>query len=174
MPPKTTPLSVRLSEEDSDFLTSLQINDAVTPSDKIRAIISQARLIEKGTKEYQDSLSFIKNILNPTYRQILDWEREQNKRSELISKFTDWVSEILAYYITSISKESRKPAKNIMDEIEVGLATRILSLGESILRMSITENSSCYNPKVLTDRLGPILELNEVIQMYRKSKGEKQ
>ena len=61
-----------------------------------------------------------------------------------------------------------------MEEIEAGIATRIFSLGESILRMSITENSSCYNPKVLIERIDPILELTEIIKMYRKTKGEAQ
>ncbi len=174
MPPKSTQLSVRLSEEDSDFLASLKINDAATPSDKIRAIISQARLLEKGTREFQDSLSVLKNIINPTHRRILDLERENKMRSELVAKFTDWVSESLAYFITALPVENKKAGKNNLEEFEAGLAVRILALTESILRMSITENSSCYNSKVLTSRIEPVLELNEVIQLYRKSKGEKQ
>lgn len=172
MPSKTIPLSVRLSEEDSDFLTSLKIDEAATPSDKIRAIISQARLLEKGTKKYQDSLSLLKNIVNPTERRLLHLEREFNLRSELTSKFSDWASESLAFFITSIPAEDNKVSKDTLEALEAGLVQRILALMESVLRMSITETSPCYNPKVLSGRLAPVLELFNVIQLYKKSKGE--
>ncbi len=37
----TTPLSVRLSEDDTSFLSKLEIDGAVTASDKIRGLIRQ-------------------------------------------------------------------------------------------------------------------------------------
>ena len=61
MPPKTITLSVRLSQEDSDYLASLKINNATTPSDKLRAIIAQSKELQFGDKDYGKSLALLKN-----------------------------------------------------------------------------------------------------------------
>ena len=43
MSSKTVPLSVRISHDDAEYIAGLKIDDALTPSDKVRAIIRDAR-----------------------------------------------------------------------------------------------------------------------------------
>ena len=43
------PVSVRITQEDADFIAELKIEGANTPSEKIRELLKQARLAKKPT-----------------------------------------------------------------------------------------------------------------------------
>ena len=44
MSSKSTPLSFRVSDEDAEFLAGLQLPGAVTPSEKLRVLVTRARM----------------------------------------------------------------------------------------------------------------------------------
>ncbi len=173
MSQKTIPISVRLSEEDADFLASLKLDGASTPSDKLRAIISQARMVEKGGREYGESLNLLRNLVVPTRHRLLENERKHNLHSELIAKFTDWSSEAMAYFITSLPNDKKPLPKEALIEIEEGVVKRVIALIENILRLGITDHAPCYNPKVISSKFDTILELTKLVNLYRQSIKEK-
>ena len=57
------PISVRISQEDADFIASLQIQGANTPSDKIRELLRQARTLHTQGQDYESSLSLAEQPL---------------------------------------------------------------------------------------------------------------
>ena len=46
------PVSVRITQEDADFIAELKIEGANTPSEKIRELLKQARLAHTQTRDY--------------------------------------------------------------------------------------------------------------------------
>ena len=50
---KTVPISVRVSNEDAEFIATLQIDNAVTPSDKVRSLIKEAKQKKERVVSYE-------------------------------------------------------------------------------------------------------------------------
>ena len=171
MASKSVTLSVRLSEPEADFITSLNITEAKTPSDKLRAIIQQAKLMQESTSDFHESLNLLKNLTEPTIRHLLENERKTNLHSDLISKYSSWVIESLAYFITALAEnEGSSHNKEKLLQIELGLITRIKKFFEDFLRLGVTASAPCYEPKIVRENLNTILELTNIIQDQLKIK----
>lgn len=173
MSSKTVTMSVRITSDDAEFISSLNINDATTPSDKIRAIISQYKDMVHGTKDYGKGIKLMKNLVQEPNEILLAGGRKLNLHSDLPGKFSDWVTEALAFYVTSVPAESGKVTDEVLHAVEEGIAKRIFSLMEYILRMGITEKSPTYNSAIVKENINDVLELAKVIQLYRETKKEK-
>lgn len=166
MPNKTVPLSVRMTPEDAEFVARLNVDDAHTPSDKLRAIIADARRRKLGTEDYPGSLKLIQDLLSPTLRIIRASENNQHVHSELISRLGEWLPECMAYLIASNGPDHEVELERLK-EIERDLAQRVFVLMQSILQMAITRHSPMYEPDVAHEGVLPVLELAEVILQKR-------
>ena len=62
---KTVSISARISHEDAEFLSSLTIEGATTPSDKLRALLADARQRHAGLQDYSSNLSHSNAQLGP-------------------------------------------------------------------------------------------------------------
>ena len=51
------PISVRISQEDADFIANLQVEGANTPSEKIRELLKQARQSYTQPQDYGTALA---------------------------------------------------------------------------------------------------------------------
>src|SRR5436190_553447 len=89
-------LSVRVPSEDIVWLSSLEIADAVTPSDKLRALIAQMRKQHQGTMEYSACVAWMRDLLGPFVVAIRDVEHRQRMHSEAINAVVEWVPQIAA------------------------------------------------------------------------------
>lgn len=167
---KSVTMSFRLSEEESDFIASQNIDGAKTPSDKLRGIIARAIQIEKGTKDYMEAFALLQNLSSDSQRRLLDKERKLNLRSELTTKITGWIIETFAYYLSY--QETGKSDKDDLLEMENALSDRLFNLFESVLRFGITSSCPCYNPKTVADRMDIVLELTEIIKNKNLTGGE--
>ena len=162
MPRKTVPISTRLSQEDAEFIASLTVNGASTPSEKLRTIIADARQRKEGTEDFPGSLRVAEDLLAPTMRIIRSSEHDAGMHSELVSRLGEWLPECLAYFI-ACNGASRDLDNDALVEIESGLADRVIVLMQSVLQMAITRTSPCYDPTVIRDRVQPVLDLADII-----------
>lgn len=162
MPTKTVPISVRLTPNDAEFIAQMNVEGASTPSDKLRAIIVDARRRKLGTQDYSSSLKLTQDMAAPTLRIIRASEHTHRLHSELISRLGDWLPECLAYLIASNGADTELDEKHLED-IEQGLAQRVFVLMQSVLQMAVTKRGPVYNPEVVHDGVQPVLDLAEVI-----------
>src|SRR5690349_1585853 len=58
-------LSARIPSEDIEWLASLDIQGAVSPSDKLRGLIAQMRRQHEGKLDYARSLSWLRDLVSP-------------------------------------------------------------------------------------------------------------
>lgn len=159
---KSVNMSVRLSPDDAEFLAGLEIDNASTPSDKLRALIVEAKERRQGTEDYAGALQLAQGLLAPTLRTLRTSEHAEGVHSELVSRFAEWLPECLAFLIAAQGGE-KAFGREQLTEIERGLADRAFFLMQSVLQMGVTGSSPCYDPAVVSHRLKPVLDLARII-----------
>lgn len=158
---RTVPLSARVSEADADFIASLEIDGAKTPSDKLRAIIAEARQRQRGHQDYAGALAMMGDLLAPAMRRVRQAEHQEGIHSELLSRVGEWLPEAMAYLVAE--GPSAANATEGLSELERGMADRVFTLMESMLQMGVTRRCPCYDQAVVSQRLEPVLDLARVI-----------
>ncbi len=166
MPQKTKQVGVRLTDQEAEFIAQLRIENAATPSDKLRAIIDDAMRRKLGTEDYDGSLKLVIDLLAPTTRIVRGSENKHHMHSELVSRMSDWVPECMAYLIASNGAETELDEQQLR-EIEASLADRVFVLIQSVLQLAITRRAPLYDPSVVQDSVEPVLELADVITRLR-------
>lgn len=169
---KTVPFSVRVPYEDAEFIAGLDVNGAKSPSDKLRAIITQARLRERGEQDYSTVLSFFDEQVAPVAQSIRKGELECNKHSELLALVYERVPELLAFLVSyPAEKEFFDLAE--LEGLERGIANRVFRLLEGVMRLAVSPSSTpCYDPDVLSDRIDPLIDLAQIILSSRDRQKE--
>jgi len=171
---KTVPMSVRISEADADFLSMLQIKGATTPSEKLRAIIAEARQRHSGERSYGEALALLEDIEAPALRRLRDAERVSGLHSELVLQLANWLPDAMAFLLANLPQDGEADsAAQQLRELEDGLADRVFAFIEQVLRQGVTRRAPCYDPSAIRRRIEPAIELSEVIQSsMEKGKGD--
>lgn len=164
MPSKTVPISVRIAHEDAEFLSQLKVPGAKTPSDKLRAILADARRRSAQKKDYRGTFQLLQEILGPMVEQIRQAELTHGIHSELVTRTLDWLPDAVAFVVAGVADGDTAPNGEQLRELEQGLGDRVFRLMESILHMGITESCPCYDGRTVRKRIDPILQLSQVIQ----------
>jgi len=171
MPTKTVPLSVRVPLEDAEFIAGLQINGATTPSDKLRAIIDQARQRQIGGEDFDSFLSYFSEQMAPVTRKIRLGEHGGQKHSELLSIVCEKLPDLFAYMANfSAQRETLDPES--LKELEGQAADRLFRLLEAVLRLAVTSRAPCYDPSAISDRIAPLLDLVKVVSLVSEKHRE--
>lgn len=167
MSSKQVTISARIAHEDAEFISRLNLDEARTPSDKLRAIIAEARLRSSRDQDYSGSLQTIQELIQPVLRKIRKTEVENRIHSELLIRSAEWIPDAVAFLVSSISKIDEQNVNEQMLQLEQGVAERLVRLMESVLQLAITEHCACYDPEVIRRNVSPVLELCRII-MARK------
>ena len=167
MASKMVQIGVRIPQEHADFIASLEIEGAKTPSDKLRAIIAQAHRRESGSHDYQASLVSVAELLTPVRNRIRESEMMLEQHSELVGRTLDWLSEMLAFCVASRQALAKADTPENLERFEAQLADRLFRQIESTLQLGVTERSPCYNPKIIAKKVTPVLDLASIIASTR-------
>ena len=162
MPPKSVPLSVRITPDDAEFLARLRVDDATTPSEKLRALVRAERRRREGYRDYDRVLGITRETLAPTLERIQSAENTERIHSELVHTVAEGLPDLMAFLLTAMAdvEEDRRG----LEDMEIQLADRTFRLMENVLRLGVTQTVRGYDPSVVADRLGPILEIADVIR----------
>ncbi len=163
MPTKTTPFSVRLSEEDAQFIANLNIKGATTPSEKIRTLIQQAREndFKKRHQNYEDYMERLHHWLSPIVVKYRAMELKKEHHSELVELFIEWVTEAMAFML-SVNEQKKWD----LEMLEKQLSDRVFLLLEKILRLGVTGQAPCYDRAIIQNNIQPLMELIQIIQRH--------
>jgi hypothetical protein len=144
-------------------LAGLDVESASTPSDKLRALIVEAKQRRHGTEDYAGALKLAEDLLAPTLRALRTSEHAHGLHSQLLSRFAEWLPECVAFLIAAKAGQTDFSAEELT-EIERGLADRAFLLMQSVLQMGVTGSRPCYDPAVVSRRLKPVLDLAKIIK----------
>ena len=158
---KTVPISIRVSSEDAEFIANLRIDNAVTPSDKIRSIIREAREQKARIINYEGCLKIARETLKDLIQKVKTTELQEKQHSELVNIFNDWIAESFAY--VAAAKNESEEGKIELKQLEESISERVFRLFEVVARMGVTSKAPCYNKELITSGFAPILELIQII-----------
>jgi hypothetical protein len=170
MTAKSIPLSVRVSEDDAEFLAVLEMPGAVTPSEKLRGLIEQARARHAEGRTYESSLALVRELLEPVAQTLRAREMASRQRSELIADTLYWLPDLLAYLMTGPATRGNKTDARDLIEFESGVAQRIFHFIEAVLRLGVTSKAPCYQPELVSQGLAGSLELAQLILTHRRER----
>lgn len=170
MPSKQVTISARISHEDAEFLSQIEINGAKTPSDKLRAIISESRRRHSQVFDYAGSLQMVQEMILPIIQNIRKKEVDNQIHSEVITRLAEWMPDALAFLISSIPQTQSNDDPQLLYHLEQGLVERLLRLMASFLQLTITGICPCYQPDAIQKRITPILDLCDIIASRQHDK----
>jgi hypothetical protein len=173
MAAKTVTISARIPREDAEFISQLQVNGATTPSDKLRAIINEARQRQLGKQDYRGCMTMVQDMVAPVSTHTREQEHIRHVHSELVTRVLDWLPDTMAFMVASVNSQDNESDADGLNELEDGIADRVFRLMESVLQMGVTQRCPCYNRQAIQERVGPILDLMRVIEMAHQPVEEK-
>jgi hypothetical protein len=169
MPSKSITISARISHEDAEFLSRLEINGAATPSDKLRALIAEARKRKEQPRDYGGCLAMVQEWVAPVVTQVRQAELEEKVHSELLTRTFEWLPEMVAYLLAAPPAQGGKWPADQLAEYEQGLADRLFRLITALLQLGVTMQCPCYRPDAVARRIAPVLDLTDVIAKQKRS-----
>lgn len=165
---KTIPLSVRISQDDASFLAKVSLPGAVTPSEKVRALIAQARERQQSEKNPADAASLLSSLFEARRAEIHRLEEKAAAHSELITQLGIWLPRFLALFMST--PLSREPAAlDALRRLERGVVREVMTLMEGTLRLAVTREEPCYDPQVISSQIGVVKELIDLVHASRLS-----
>jgi hypothetical protein len=157
-----TPLSVRLSEDDSAFLAQLELEGAVTSSDKVRGLIRLARLRHQRPETFAGALTASHEALAPALRGVREAEQTTDRRSGVVIGLLTAVEEFLALSL-STPAEMAAADEEAMLRHEARLVDCAARMTEQMLRWAVTPGAPAYDPGVVARRLQALNDLMTLI-----------
>ena len=163
-------LSARIPVEDIEWLASLEIQGAISPSDKLRALIAQMRRQYAGTLDYEASLSWLRDLVAPFVTAIRAFEHQNRMHSEVLTLTAEWLPQIMATLLSerTLAKDDRERAIAV-EEIVVQRCFQLLT---SLMRLAVTRDTACYSPAVIDRHVSTVLELAGIVAQARKTREE--
>lgn len=168
------PLSVRMTPEEMAMLSELHLEDAVTPSDKIRRLVKWAHRHQKSRSSYAEALGVAEDRLAPTVRRLRQHEAEQHVHSDLLVQLLSWLPDMFALAGTALQTDAaREDGAKAALTFEDDAAERIFTLLLGVLKMGLTPAAHCYESSHLTNRLPAVLQLCRLLDETRYVTGRK-
>lgn len=158
---KKVQIGARVSKEDADFLNLLKINGATTPSDKLRAIIEEARLRREYSNDFSGSFKMIQEQTAPITERVKQYEYEMNIHSALLTRLLEWLPEFYAYSLSCLS--DTPPSKDELVDFEKGAVDRVVRLFESLLHVELSTQENSYQSDVLQKHIPHLSNLIHIV-----------
>lgn len=169
---KTTPLSVRVSDEDARFLAGLSLDEATTPSEKLRALLSSQRRLHEGARSPADAAETIEDLLRPSLRRVRRAEAEHGVHSEAVQRIFDRLPVLAGLALSGPQGGTDTPDVASLESFEGQLLEHAAALCEAIMNMALTSNPRAFRPEAAKERIKPLIELAHLAGMSQKqSKG---
>lgn len=162
MAPLNTPLSVRLSEEDTSFLAKLELDGAVTASDKIRGLIRQARQRAEPIESFPAALVVSHEQLAAAVRAVRIIEQDLNRHSDVVVGLMTAAEEFLALALTARRPGSTVTADDLVRH-EARLVDCAARMTDQLLRWAVTPTAPAYDPAVISRRLAELADLMKLV-----------
>jgi hypothetical protein len=145
-------VTLRLDEDDLTYLSQVEISGAGNLSEKIRALLAEARAQREGCEDFAAAHDFSRRLFARIEREIHAAEMESDVRSEFVHRTLAWLPEVTAYVLSARRSEERVESRQNLERFELGLAERVFSLVDSMLQMSHAGFSGCYSSDKLVKR----------------------
>ena len=170
MPSKSVTLSVRITDEDAKFLAGMSIAGAVTPSEKVRAILSRERRRQTGTQEFAKCTAFLEEMLSPALQRLREIRADTDLYSNLASKLYDVAPILLATLV--VRAPTLDDPKEDLKDFEHELATQVFDLIEDTIQLALPNRNRGFDADYVEERLSTVLQLSELVKSMKTNTQE--
>jgi len=164
MPGKTVPLSVRVSDDDAAFLANLEFEDAVTPSEKLRALLHEAQRRHAGLQDASEGGLILRDSAQPARRVVRRLEGRLERKSDLILKLYERVPDIMARLIAG--PENNKDPESLK-AFEKELTDQICVVMKDLLVLGLSSPVRVYGEENFKAEIGQVINLVELIRHHQ-------
>lgn len=169
---KSVPVSVRLSQEEVEFLARLEIQGANTPSEKLRAIIHETRQRMEEPDDFAQAIKDVNQWLSPVFLALQQSESEQELYSSLMASVRDWLPELLAFVLSNGPRVGQRQDLPSLQTLERGVTERLFRILESLLQQAMPSRCRCYDPDVLRQRSELVTELAQTLLQVKEQQSK--
>ncbi|MEM7427263.1 MAG: hypothetical protein AAF441_14300 [Pseudomonadota bacterium] len=150
-------------------MSSLETKDAVTPSEKIRAIIKDARDRKEQGNSPDRLMDELHGQLQDLQRNLSVAERPERVHSEFLRFVLDWQNQFAqSILFAGIGDEAKVED---LQRFEDDLADQVFRLIDYIARLGVTPKAPCYNSALIRDKLLENMDLLHLVET-QVEKGE--
>ncbi|WP_232793102.1 hypothetical protein [Caulobacter hibisci] len=151
-----------MSEEDALFLAGLELEGAVTSSDKVRGLIRQARQRAQAPATWDAALAAAHDIAAPALKALRAAELASDRHSTVALALTTAVEEMLAVLLAAPAELAGGDPERLARH-EARLVDAAARLTEQMLRWGVTTNAPAYDPTIVSRRVAALGELTRLI-----------
>ena len=159
-------ISIRIPDDDFQWLLSMAEPGARTPSEKLRALVTRAREQGAGLSDYRRCAAWMRELVQPFTEAVADVERKHKIHSVLLATISEHVPQIMATLISEAPAGAQDLEK--AREAEALLAQQTFRLLAALLRAGVTSNPLTYNQQVFGSQLDDILEIAAIISTRKE------
>ncbi len=159
-------VSVRIPEDDLAWLSNLQLAGASSPSDKIRALLSEAKRRAGGENDFASCVALLREQVRPLQDAVQTHEHTSHSHSEIVSLLAAQLPELMATLITS-APEGKRLAETAV-ELEARLTAKAMRILLGLLRLAVTQRPPVHQSTVLNPYVAEVQELAQIIQPARE------
>lgn len=160
-------LSIRIPDEDFQWLLAQQDPGAKTPSEKLRGFLARTRQQEAELADPELCAAWMRALVRPFADTVAAYERKQRTHSDLVGAAAEWIPQIMA--VLASSRLNEQDADGEAAEVEAILAQQCFRLLAALLRTAVTSVPATYDRDALEPYLPEIIELAGIIST-RKGK----
>lgn len=173
---RSVPLSVRITDDDAAFLADYKADGARTPSEKLRAILADARKLHDHDDDFAGSVEQLAALMQPALSRLRNGQRAARLRSDFVTRLYERVPELVATLIVGVevSETTGHPPDatkaGSLSAFEADLAQQVFALIEEVLNLGLTQSPRTYDPELINTHAGPVLEILELIRLSKANK----
>lgn len=164
---KKVQIGARISQEDAEFISQLKIEGAHTPSDKLRAIIENAKKKSEYPYDFTSSYRMMKEELNPIVEYVKETEHTQGNHSAVLARILEWMPDFYAFCLSALNPDSDR-GHNLL-EFEKGATDRLFRLLESLLHLELSKQQISYTPHAVRNHIESLEQLIHIINNTPKT-----
>ncbi|WP_440223671.1 hypothetical protein ACQQ2N_00325 [Dokdonella sp. MW10] len=152
-------ITIRLDEDDLTYLSSVELPGAANLSEKIRALLADARAQREGMHDAALAYDFTRRLFAGAERGIRSAELQAQMRSELVARVTAWLPDAAAIVLSAAELGSGdvRGRTERLRTLERQLGERTIGLLDTLLQMSLAGFPGCYEPEALARRAQPAI-----------------
>lgn len=144
-------ISLRLDEDDLAFLASLDLSGASNVSEKLRALLNEARRQREGMREPGAAFDFARGLLSAPERCVRTAEIETELRSELLSRVLAWMPDMMALLMSGACAGADDRAMHLR-RFERAVGERAISFVDAMMQLAAAGFPGCVDGKALAER----------------------
>lgn len=167
---KTVSLSVRVNDEDAEFLARLKIGDATTPSEKMRALLASERRLRAGPRDAGEASEMLEDLMRPAKRRWRQDEDAAGLHSEVLQRVYDRLPELAALALAGPEAPGDAgDAEAALADFEGRVLDQTFALVEDLMQIVLLREPRALNREMLKSRVSTVIELAELAKMAQNS-----